>query len=66
MEKSLDPIPVILNKRNERVWLSPDTAVVEAQRLLKSCPSTWLAAREVSMAANSPRNNRKEILEHVK
>lgn len=65
MEKIHDRMPVILDKKHESAWLSTDTTVADAQQLLKPCPSTWLAAHEVSTAVNSPKNNRKEILEPV-
>ena len=61
-----DRMPVILGRPDEGVWLDPEVHERDAlQRLLKPCPSEWLAAVEVSTLVNSTRNNTAEVLERV-
>jgi putative SOS response-associated peptidase YedK len=57
-------MPVILHRSDEDAWLDPDNHDQETlQRLLKPCPSSWLAAVEVSQLVNSAKNNTPEILQ---
>lgn len=66
MTKIHDRMPVILRRKDEDAWLDPaneDTASLS--ELLRPCPSSWLKADEISTLINSPKNNRKEVLEPV-
>lgn len=59
-------MPVILEKKDEQLWLDPSFHDVEKlQKLLKPCDSELLAAHEVSTQVNSPRNNGAELLNPV-
>lgn len=66
MEKIHNRMPVILEEEDEQRWLDPEnTDTDDLVKLLKPCPSKWLYAYEISSAINSPKNNRKELLEPV-
>ena len=57
-------MPVILDARDFGLWLDPE--VQEPERLhplVRPCPPQWLTAYEVSVAVNSPRNSRPDLLE---
>ena len=64
MREIHDRMPVILDRSDEDAWLDPEVHEQEKlQRLFKPCPSSWLAAVEVSSLVNSAKNNSPEILE---
>lgn len=64
MEAIHNRMPVILNRKQEEEWLDPaNTDTTKLTKLLKPCPEKWLAAYEISKLVNSPKNNRKEVLE---
>lgn len=66
MKKIHDRMPVILAPKDEDAWLDPEIhEPAELMRLMKPCPSSWLASFEVSTMVNSPRNNRPEVLRPV-
>jgi putative SOS response-associated peptidase YedK len=59
-----DRMPVILDRADENAWLDPQNTKQESlQRLLTSCPASWLAAVEVSPLVNSAKNNGPEVLQ---
>jgi putative SOS response-associated peptidase YedK len=59
-------MPVILPPDKEQEWLDPENHNVEAlKKLLKPCPSSWLMAYEIAPTINSPKNNRKEVLDPI-
>jgi putative SOS response-associated peptidase YedK len=61
-----DRMPVILSRSEEDDWLNAEIHQQDFLRtLLKSCPSSWLAAVEVSPLVNSPKNNSSAVLEPV-
>jgi putative SOS response-associated peptidase YedK len=62
MEKIHDRMPVILSPESEEKWLDYYADPSDLQKLLKPCPSKWLAAEEISPLINSPKNNRPEVL----
>jgi putative SOS response-associated peptidase YedK len=58
-----DRMPVILGRADEEQWLDPEVHEPETLgRLLKPCPSQWLAATEVSTLVNSAKNNTADVL----
>ena len=58
MSEIHDRMPVILSRADEDAWLDPEVHDRQAiQSLLKPCPSSWLAATEVSPLVNSVKNN---------
>jgi putative SOS response-associated peptidase YedK len=61
-----DRMPVILDASGSadlEEWLDPEIHEQDAlQKLMKPCPSEWLAASEVSTLVNSPKNNSPEVL----
>lgn len=66
MQKIHDRMPVILDPKDEKKWLDPDNEHIPGlKKLLKPCPASWLEAFEVLPLVNSPRNNRKEVLDPV-
>ena len=63
MSEIHDRMPVILGRSDEEGWLDPNIHDQEAlNKLLKPCPSSWLAAVEVSTLVNSTRNNSPDVL----
>jgi putative SOS response-associated peptidase YedK len=66
METIHNRMPVILNQKDEKDWLAPENHdVSRLKEYLKPCSSDWLSAYEVSILVNSPKNNRKEVLDRV-
>lgn len=66
MKKIHDRMPVILAKEDEEKWLDPENCdPASLRKLMKSCSANELTAHEVSTLVNSPRNNRREILNPV-
>ncbi|MEK6579570.1 MAG: SOS response-associated peptidase [Bdellovibrionota bacterium] len=64
IKKIHDRMPVILEPSEEAQWLNPENQnVIALKKALKPCPDSLLEAYEVSTLVNSPKNNRKEILE---
>jgi putative SOS response-associated peptidase YedK len=58
-----DRMPVILGQAAEETWLDPNIESQEAlQRMLKPCPSAWLAATEISSLVNSAKNKTSSVL----
>jgi putative SOS response-associated peptidase YedK len=58
-----DRMPVILGRSQEKEWLDPQTNSRERlTRLMSPCPSSWLAAVEVSPLVNSSKNNVPDVL----
>jgi putative SOS response-associated peptidase YedK len=66
MREIHDRMPVILDASGSadlEEWLDPEIHEQDAlQKLMKPCPSEWLAASEVSTLVNSPKNNSPEVL----
>jgi putative SOS response-associated peptidase YedK len=59
-----DRMPVILSPVGEARWLDRGNRTGEGfDDLFAPSPDEWLSACEISTAINSPRNNRKELLE---
>lgn len=52
-----DRMPVILDRADYEIWLSPDSKPDDLQALLKPCPSEWLVSSPVSRHVNNPRND---------
>lgn len=66
MERIHDRMPVILAEEDEDQWLDSECKEPEKlTALLKPCPSQWLEAVEISTLVNSPKNNRKEVLDPI-
>jgi len=66
MEKIHDRMPVILKREQEAEWLDPkNNNTASLTKLLRPCPDKWLDAYEISKLVNSPKNNRKELLERA-
>jgi putative SOS response-associated peptidase YedK len=66
MEKIHNRMPVILAEEDEVCWLDP--AVNDPKQVagfLRPCPSSRLAAAEVSTLVNSPKNNSPDILNPI-
>jgi putative SOS response-associated peptidase YedK len=64
MSEIHDRMPVILGRSDEDAWLDPEIhEQEELQELTKPCPSSWMAAVEISTLVNSPKNNNPEVLE---
>jgi putative SOS response-associated peptidase YedK len=64
MKSIHDRMPVILNRDDEDAWLDErihDRRTLQA--FLKSCPSSWMNAVEVSTLVNSSKNNSPAVLE---
>ena len=58
-----DRMPVILGRADEDAWLDPEVHEREmVEKLMRPCPSSWLAAFEVSRLVNSARNDSPEVL----
>lgn len=51
-------MPLILSRKNERRWVSPELTEGEVMDLVKPCPGDMLEAYTISMAANQVRNDR--------
>lgn len=51
-------MPVILDRLNEKKWISQDTTADEALKMLRPCPSEILKAHTVSNLVNSKTANR--------
>jgi len=64
MKKMHDRMPVILDLENYDIWLTSDN-FIEYRSLLIPCKDELMYEYEVSQEVNSPRNNRKELLEPV-
>ena len=63
MEKIHDRMPVILSKKFEQKWISPEiTEKDELLAMLAPIPDKEMDSYEVSTAVNSPRNNSPDIL----
>ena len=61
-----DRMPVILNPKDEKVWLDPtiqDTNYL--QQFLKSFDTEQMEAFEVSSDVNSPKNNSSNLIERI-
>lgn len=61
-----DRMPVILNPKDEKVWLDPtiqDTNYL--QQFLKSFDTEQMEAFEVSSDVNSPKNNSSHLIERI-
>jgi putative SOS response-associated peptidase YedK len=64
MSEIHDRMLVILDRKDEDVWLDPEVHEPELLKpILKPCPSSWLTAIEVSPLVNSAKNNSPELLE---
>jgi putative SOS response-associated peptidase YedK len=58
-----DRMPVILDRSAEEAWLDPQFQEAEGiQRLMRPCPSSWLAAVQVSPLINAAKNNTPDVL----
>jgi putative SOS response-associated peptidase YedK len=62
MEQIHDRMPAILSRKDEEQWLDQDSEPESLQRILKSCPSKWMQAYEVSTLINKAENNSEEVL----
>ncbi|MBI3593691.1 MAG: SOS response-associated peptidase [Nitrospirae bacterium] len=61
--KTIHPrMPVILDRHDEEKWLHSEIEV-DVKELLKPCPSEWMEYYPVTIAVNSPKNNRPEVLQ---
>ena len=61
-----DRMPVILGAEDLQEWLDPEIHEQDAlQKMMKPCPSAWLASSEVSTLVNSPKNNSAEVLNQL-
>lgn len=58
-----DRMPVILSESDEDAWLDPKTPEDQVRKLLKAFPAQEMQSAEISELVNSPRNNRREILD---
>jgi putative SOS response-associated peptidase YedK len=66
MQKIHDRMPVILDEKDEEIWLDPEiTDPKKVVPLLKPCPSELLAAEEISTLVNSPKNNSADVLKKI-
>lgn len=66
MKKLHHRMPVILPEKSWDAWLDPETRdEKDIAKLLKPYDSKAMEAHEISVAVNSPRNNRPEVLEAV-
>ena len=62
-----DRMPVILDKEEEEIWLSPDiNEASQLRSLLKPFPDDELEEWEVGAEARNPRNDYPEIIEPCK
>lgn len=57
-----DRMPVVIAAEDYGRWLSPSTALGDAQALLAPYPAEAMEAWVVSKAVNNPRNDRPENL----
>lgn len=51
-----DRMPVILNERDEKIWLSHETKIGEVKEILKPCSAKKMRAVELSDTVKNPRN----------
>jgi len=58
-----DRMPVILERHDFDLWLTPTTESDRLLQLLRSCDSSALAARPVSTYVNTPRNDDPRCIE---
>lgn len=66
MEKIHDRMPVILDAKQEQIWMDPELQdEKKLTQLFKPCPSKWLTSYEISTLVNSPRNNHEDVLKPV-
>lgn len=66
MEKIHDRMPLILAEKQESFWLDPKHQDIQKIRAaLQPLPNDELEAYEVSTLVNSPRNNRREVLDRL-
>ncbi|MEH7380611.1 SOS response-associated peptidase [Bacillus sp. JJ1533] len=61
-----DRMPVILQKKDEKIWLDPSMDdVSKVSHLLKPLAADEMEAYEVSTLVNSPRNNSPNLIQHI-
>lgn len=57
-----DRMPVILSKRDEKVWLDPALGINEAMKLLHPYPADEMKMYPVSTLVNKPENDLPEVI----
>ncbi len=65
MEPVHNRMPVILDEKDEEIWLNPDSKEEYLLEMLKPYPNSKMEAIQVSDLVNSPRNQNLDILKPI-
>ena len=60
-----DRMPVILSKKDEKVWLDPGLDITEAMKMLHPYPAEEMKMYPVSTLVNKPENDLPEVINSV-
>ncbi len=61
-----DRMPVILSKKDEKVWLDPALDITEAMKMLHPYPAEEMKMYPVSTLVNKPENDLPEVIKSVR
>ncbi len=59
-----DRMPVILSRKDEKVWLDPDLDIIQALKMLRPYPAKEMKMYPVSTLVNNPKNDLPQVIKH--
>ncbi len=62
ISKIHDRMPVILLRKDEKVWLDPDLDIIQAMKMLHPYPAEEMKMYPVSTLVNSPKNDLPQVI----
>ncbi len=65
ISKIHDRMPVILSKKDEKIWLDPDLDLTKAMEMLHPYPAKEMKMYPVSTLVNKPENDSLEVIKSV-
>ena len=64
ISKIHDRMPVILSRKDEKVWLDPDLDIIQALKMLRPYPAKEMKMYPVSTLVNNPKNDLPQVIKH--
>ncbi len=59
-----DRMPVILSRKDEKVWLDPDLDITQSLKMLRPFPAREMKMYPVSTLVNNPKNDLPQVIKH--
>ena len=64
ISKIHDRMPVILSRKDEKIWLEPDLDIFQALKMLRPYPAGEMMMYPVSTLVNNPKNDLPQVIKH--